>query len=79
MVKIYSQQLLPTVVRIRDLKPGQVGLQVEKDIVWTKVDNRLLFTSRADDSPWHLAPSNNAKVFVMPYEPRTEVSFVSAA
>lgn len=79
MVKINPNQTLPTTVRIRDLKPGQVALQVDKEIVWTRVGNRLMFARRRGEGEWHLTPSNNAKVFVMPFLPKTQVQFTSVA
>lgn len=79
MVKLSLEKTLPVSVRVNDLKPGQLGIQIDKDHVWMRVNDRLMFTPRSTDHPWQLAPRNNMRVFVNLVPEGTEVAFKSAA
>ena len=78
-VKLTLEKAISVPVRANDLKPGQVGIQIDKDLVWMKVGERLMFTPRTNDGGWQLVPRNNMRIYVSPVPPGSEVVFKSAA
>jgi len=78
-IEVHLDNISPISVRVNQLEPGQAGIQIDRDNIWMKVNDRLMFAPRNGSSPWMLAPRDNVKVFVNPFPPGTELTFKTAA